>query len=86
MTDDDPFGFVYDKDLIDKDSRIRLSVTVIDANDTGIMVTLKSGGISIPFHIKPAIAMQFAAALTNAVCAYDEAQNRTETKTSETIV
>lgn len=86
MTDDDPFSFVYDKDLIDKDSRIRLSVTVVDASDTGILVTLRSGGISIPFHLKPDIAMQLAAALTNAVCAYDEAQNRTETKSSETAV
>lgn len=75
--------FVYDKNLTDRETNIRLSVTVVET-DSDILISLKAGGLSQSFFLKPDTAMQLAAALTNAVCAYDRANEVAETKTSET--
>lgn len=64
--------FIYDKTIRNKESGLRIDVTVVDT-DSDVMVTLKSGCISFPLFLTHDTAMELAAALTNAVCAYDEA-------------
>lgn len=72
--------FIYDKMIRDHDSHIRIDVTVVDVH-SDVMLTIKSGAISIPVFINAPNAMLLAAALTNAVCAYDDAIAAREAET-----
>lgn len=76
--------FIYDRIIRNRENGLRIDVTVVDT-DSDVMITLKSGCISFPVFIAHDTAMQLAAALTNAVCAYDRISIESgATKTSET--
>lgn len=70
----DPFHFVFDKTLRDKENDITIDVTVVDPDQTvGLQLRVKSGALDIPFFLKLPRARMLAAFLLQACDASDKA-------------
>lgn len=70
--------FVYDKTVTDKENRVRVSVTVVDADpDSNVQINIDSGALRIPFFLGFDQTRLLAKYLQQACDVYD-AQVKTE--------
>lgn len=69
---DDPFEFVYDRGIVDKNHGIRIDVTVCDPGDDAVQIRIMSGTLTIPFFLSLEKAGFLAAMLNEAVTAATE--------------